>query len=630
MKRVLAALLALVMCFSLAACTAQQDTAAEKAEIDRAEGKYPIFWNGAQLYADYDAWLADYESILDFPEKFAQFRGKLNTVDGLAGFLTLLYDEAYHDVYDKLMLFAEYGSGAFPSDPLYAGCLAKLSAYDQKYDNAIAYFDEELGAMTLEERSALFESEKLNDYAYQYRNYLNPRKKFFSEAENLLSNTLDISRDRMETLYSIFASAQMPPIESQLPGGSSISIDGTSLVSYLSDPSIDQKTKAQIYDAWWGHTAEYADTFAYILETAMLEQYANAQVEGYEDTVSYALDSSDIPLDVMDRILETAHEGAPRFAEYFRLYADRDGTEQYYSFAEYQPLSDYQFPNISYDDSVDQVVEALSILGDDYIENFMTIIRSGYVDVYPADGKSGGAFEFGGCRGATPFMMLNHNGLFGDAATIAHEGGHACYDLYAMQNQAYCNWNPGIFTQEIASTTNELLFYQYKIDHAASDEEKLFYLGSLLKMWTGTFFRQCFFQEFENYCHETVESGNALNAEKMTAKWDELSRLYYGENYTTGEYGGYRWTTLDHLYYDHYVFKYATSVCYASAIAQAIINGDDGLIGRYKDFLKAGNSCSPEDALHIVGIDITDRDVYEDGLQFFYGILDEYEALAGR
>ncbi|MCQ2419631.1 MAG: M3 family metallopeptidase [Clostridia bacterium] len=630
MKRLLAVLLTLAMCLSLAACTAQPDAAAEMAEIDRSEGKYPIFWNGAQLYADYDAWLADYESILDFPEKFEQFRGKLNTVDGLAGFLSLLYDEAYHDVYDKLMLFAEYGSGAFPSDPLYAKCLAKLSAYDQKYNNAIAYFDEELGALALEERTALFASEKLNRYAYQCRNYLNPKKKFFSEAENLMRNTLSISRGRMETLYSIFAFAQMPSVEYKLPNGSSISIDDTSLVSYLSDSSIDQKTKAQIYDAWWGHTAEYADTFAYILETAMLEQYANAQLEGYENTVSYALDSANIPLDVMDRILETAHEGAPRHAEYFRLYADRDGTEQYYSFAEYRPLSDYQSARTSYDDSVDQVTQALSILGDDYVENFMTIIRSGYVDVYPADGKSGGAFEFGGCLGATPFMMLNYNGLFDDAATIAHEGGHACYDLYAMQNQAYYNWGPGIFTHEVASTTNELLFYQYKIDHAASDEEKLFYLGSLLKMWTGTFFRQCFFQEFENYCHETVESGNALNPEEMTAKWNELSKLYYGDNYTTGEYGGYRWTTLDHLYYDHYVFKYATSVCYASAIAQAIISGEDGIIDRYKDFLKAGDSCSPEDALRIVGIDITDSEVYENGLQFFYRVLDEYETLAGK
>lgn len=627
MKRILAALMALVMCFSLVACTAHPETSTK---INQAEGKYPISWNGAQLYADYDAWLADYESIQDFPDKFAQFRGKLNTVDGLAGFLALLYDEDYHNIYDKLMLFAEYGNSAFPSDSLYSKCIAKLSTYDQKFSNAIAFFDEELGALTLEERTALFESKELNKYAYQFKHYLNPNKKFYSESENIIRNTLSISQDRMETLYSLFAFAQIPPVEFKLPNGDTITISDTSLVNYLSDTSIDLKTKAKIYDAWWGHAAEYADTFAYILETAMLEQYANAQLEGYKDTVSYALDSANIPLNVIDMIIEAAHKGASRHAEYFKLYADRDKTKEYYSFAEYQPLSNYQAAKTSYDDSVDQVAKALGILGDDYVKNFMTIIRSGYVDVYPTDGKSGGAFEFGGVLGATPFMMLNYNGLFEDAATIAHEGGHACYDLYAMQNQEYHNWSPGIFTQEVASTTNELLFYQYKIDHATSNDEKLFYLGNLLQMWTGTFFRQCYFQEFENYCHETVESGNVLNSEEMTAKWNELSKLYYGENFTTGKYGGYRWTTLDHLYYDHYVFQYATSVCYASAIAQAIINGDKNIVNQYKEFLKAGNSCSPEDALKIVGIDITDKKVYDDGLKFFYDTLDEYEALAGK
>lgn len=78
------------------------------------------------------------------------------------------------------------------------------------------------------------------------------------------------------------------------------------------------------------------------------------------------------------------------------------------------------------------------------------------------------------------------------------------------------------------------------------------------------------------------------------------------------------------------MFIYATSVCYASAIAQAIINGEECVVENYKEFLKAGNSCIPEEALKIVGIDITDSAACEDGLQYFYGIPDEYEALTGK
>jgi len=42
----------------------------------------------------------------------------------------------------------------------------------------------------------------------------------------------------------------------------------------------------------------------------------------------------------------------------------------------------------------------------------------------------------------------------------------------------------------VASTTNELLYYSYMMEHAATEDERMFYLENMLSMFSGTFFLQ--------------------------------------------------------------------------------------------------------------------------------------------
>ena len=83
------------------------------------------------------------------------------------------------------------------------------------------------------------------------------------------------------------------------------------------------------------------------------------------------------------------------------------------------------------------------------------------------------------------------------------------------ENQNKYNNTPGIFTQEVASTANEIMFHKYMIDNAKSKDEKLYWLDSEINLFLNTIMRQCLYSEFEDYCYKTIEKEKKENSKSI-------------------------------------------------------------------------------------------------------------------
>ena len=128
--------------------------------------------------------------------------------------------------------------------------------------------------------------------------------------------------------------------------------------------------------------------------------------------------------------------------------------------------------------------------------------------------------------------------------------GHAIYSSYSMDHQESIYADPSIFTQEVASTTDELLKYSYMMEHAATEDERMFYLENMLSMFSGTFFKQALYAEFEDTMYQTVESGGALDAEALGDLWSALYEEYRGDTIASFPNIRYAWASIPHFYYN--------------------------------------------------------------------------------
>jgi oligoendopeptidase F len=77
------------------------------------------------------------------------------------------------------------------------------------------------------------------------------------------------------------------------------------------------------------------------------------------------------------------------------------------------------------------------------------------------------------------------------------------------------------------------------------------------------------------------------------------------------------------------VYKYATGMASAVAIARAILEGEPGALQRYLTFLQAGASDEPLAVLRRAGVDLTTPQPVASALVEFERLLDELERLVG-
>ncbi len=82
---------------------------------------------------------------------------------------------------------------------------------------------------------------------------------------------------------------------------------------------------------------------------------------------------------------------------------------------------------------------------------------------------------------------------------------------------------------------------------------------------------------------------------------------------------------MPHLYYDFYMYKYATGLSAACQIVNQILEGKENAKENYIKFLKSGSTLPPNEELKINGVDLTNKSVCDNAIKMFSDIVDEFE-----
>ncbi len=590
-------------------------------------GKYPVKWDLKSVYATEEEWQADYDKAMDMLSGYDKFKGKLNNAKTIKEYFDFAYFTELSAVQRKLWMYAKLGNSLDATDGMYKNMLAKLDNMDRIEKKKCAFADTEIFALSLEERKEIFSDPIFKGCEYWLRSYVDPDYEPLSEDEKLVASTLSMGMGYAEDIFNILNDVELPYPTIKMPNGEVVELTEEQYYKIIGSARYKDEFKAEANKVYLTRYKNFANTFAALLEENCSQAYASAVLNNEETTLDDAFSDYDLDTGVFDMLVEAAHKGIPEYQRYLDLHAEGLGLKEQYSYNMSEPVSYYYRGLTEYDDAVDEVIDALSVLGDDYIDHFRQIAKSGHVDVYPTENKTSGAFESKLSSDYLPWVLFNYSGYADDISTIAHEMGHAVYDMYSTECQIPAYQNPTIFTQEVASTTNELLYYNYMINNAEDDEEKLFYLECAITMYAGTFFTQMMYSEFEDYMYKIVEAGEALDAEDLSDKWAELVQEYRGDSIVNFEDNRYQWASIPHLYYVYYVYQYSADVAYAASIAERITAGEEGAVEQYIEFLKKGNSATPVELLSGAGIDPLSPDTYDHALAYFTSLVDEYERL---
>ena len=351
-----------------------------------------------------------------------------------------------------------------------------------------------------------------------------------------------------------------------------------------------------------------------------------AKARKYDSCLDAALSGEDVPVSVYENLIKSVNGALPVLHKYIAEKKKSLGLAEMRMYDMYLPVVPDKDLKLDYDRAYELVIKGLSVLGEEYTALLKKAKKERWLDVYERDGKKSGAYSVA-VYDTHPYVLLNYQKTTHDVFTIAHEMGHSIHSYFSNGNRPYAKADYKIFVAEVASTVNEVLLLKYLLKSADDAALKKYLLSYLMEMIRTTLFRQTQFSEFEEYAHGAVERGEPLTKDGMCAKYLELNKKYYGDAVVSDEEIKYEWARIPHFYRSFYVYKYATGIISALAIADRITREGAPAVKDYFAFLSSGNSDGPVELLKIAGVDLTTEKPYSAAFGEFKDALEQFKRL---
>ncbi len=391
--------------------------------------------------------------------------------------------------------------------------------------------------------------------------------------------------------------------------------------------SKERRVRRAAFKKLYATYKQFGNTFASLLGNTVKERTTLAKIRGFKSSLEASTFNDEVTPVIYNNLIDTVNRNMQVIYDYFNLKKEVLGLPALHMYDLYTPLIPDCTKEYSFDEAVETVIDTVRILGDEYADTLEDGIKNkSWVDVYPTKGKRGGAYS-AGCYDTQPYILLNYNEKIDDVSTLAHEAGHSMHSYYSCKNNTPQESNYTIFVAEVASTVNELLFCHKKLRESNSREEKLSILNQLMETYKGTLYRQTMFAEFERDIHALTESGATLTQEIMNEKYYSIVKKYFGNSVVCDKEIAYEWMRIPHFYRSFYVYKYATCISAASAIARRIETEGEEYIGKYLEFLSCGGRISPLDSLKVAGIDMSDPAVVEAAIADFKEAIETFKEI---
>ena len=424
---------------------------------------------------------------------------------------------------------------------------------------------------------------------------------------------------------------EKPVLKMQLSGGEAFSqlrdkLDATLLVDYDGKQIPLSAVRALAYDgdadtrrrAYEAELASYKKIelpMSFCLNNLKAEGETMAALKGYKGVLDMALAHSRMDEKTLEAMWTAIREALPEVREYFKAKGRLLGHENGLPFYDL-------FAPVGQSTRTYTVEEARALLLDlfgkfcpEMGEMMRTAFDEGWIDMYPREGKSGGAFCSGYYAKNISRVMTNFAGSASDVSTLAHELGHA-FNNRMLHHKPIMMTETPMPLAETASTFNETLLISQLLK-TATPEEELTLLDSCLTEQTQTmvdiYSRFLFEQKVV-----AAQADHALDVDELKETMLWAQEQSYGDGLDPEYRHPYMWACKSHYYstgVHFYNFPYAFGGLFARGLYARYEKEGEAFVPVYCDLLSRFGSDTIANVTASVGIDVTTPDFWREAVE---------------
>jgi len=355
------------------------------------------------------------------------------------------------------------------------------------------------------------------------------------------------------------------------------------------------------------------------------------RAEGFDSILAESLYRSNMDQQTLDAMWTACREYFPAFRRYLRkkgeLLGHANGLPFYDLFA---PLQAGDSPAKTYtvEEAHDILLRELGKFTPEMADFIDHAFKNRWIDLFPREGKGGGAFCAGVPHVEQSRVLTNFTGSLGDVSTLAHELGHAWHNR-CMAGLPLCMRNEPMPLAETASIFNETLLanaLRQGVDH----DQLLGLLDSDLQNATQVVVDIYSRFLFESAVIEGKKTHN-LSVDEMKQLMLDAQEQSYGDGLDPEYRHPYMWACKSHYYIPSlgfYNYPYAFGLLFGKGVyAQYLEKGAD-FVPVYNQLLRACGSGMVADVAASVGIDVRSVDFWRSSLKTIEKDIDLFVRLA--
>jgi len=536
------------------------------------------------------------------------YKGKLNRLN-VFEFNRVL--NQYIDISEKVSRVMTYIYLQFATDTNKGNLLSKYETISTDIDEYLLFFEIEFTKLDIAKQLQFIEHSGVN------RLYLESLKKEakykLSEKEEKVLMKKDLTSS---SAFSRLFDETISNVKFYWEGGY---VSEEEILSKLHSADRDVRKKAQV--SLTNGLRDKQKLFAFIFNQIKKDWQIEIELRNYSTPEEPRHISNKASQKSVDALINTTNANVKIVEEYYNIKKELLGYEMLFDYDRYAPLKKIE-RTIPFEEAKEIVLRSFKNFSSTFYEIALKAFEERWIDVYPKEGKRGGAFSHGATPKAHPYILLNYTNQIRDVFTLAHELGHAIHQ-YLARDVGYLNQHTPLTTAETASIFAEMLLFD-EMKKELNREELISLYANKLEDIFATLFRQIVFTNFERRVHNSEE----LSEEEYSRIWQEENQKMFGNSlYLTENYKIW-WSYIPH-------FIHSPFYCYAYSYAQLLVislynlykSGYENFEEKYIKFLSSGGSIEPKLQIAEFGKNIDSEEFWQEGINSIKEMLKEFKGL---
>ena len=574
-------------------------------------------WNLDVIYRGFDdpAFAADLKAMQQVVADFSAFADALeglDTQEGLRGGIAL--EEKLMELGRKLAFYAQLRQSVNTRDSECASCLGQvLQLFSGAAGAEAAWKQWAAGREDLME--TVSKDEMLKAYTFLFENLKKDSVHLLGQLGEEIHAKLTLSGGNAWSEMHGYLTSTVPV---QYDGGVT-NLSSIRNLAYDADPSV----RKAAYEAELACYGRIQDPVAYALNSIKLETISDCQLRGYASPLDRTLEQSFMKRKTLEAMLGAMEEYLPKFRQYLKAKGKALGHENGLPWYDlFAPMGNSS-KKYTIAETGDLLVELFASFDEELAQMVRKAFDKEWIDFYPRDGKTGGAFceiveSIGESR-----ILTNFDGMFTDVVTLAHELGHAFHNHCIMDHRPL-NKDYSMPLAETASTFNECVVMAAALRRAETREEKLALMESQLQDAT-----QIICDIYSRFLFEAMVFENRekafLDAETLCGLMEKAQEQSYGDGLDPDFRHPYMWICKSHYYGPtFYNFPYAFGGLFARGLYAQYQKEGAAFVPKYKKLLHTTPIATAEDTAKTAGIDLTDKNFWRSALQIIADDIDRF------